>query len=991
MLLAADPVIGVNLDPIVDFGTALTFTDAFKTSRPWISHAYNTVTGVESFSGGGEVTVDEHGWPTQLNTFTNSSGQLIQQRISTLMFRDIGDKYPAGIYRAQWKGTGVVKWQFAAKKIERGVMPDGTHYALLDVTPRDAGISMRIESIDPADPIRDVHVWLPDYEGETFSGQIWTPDAEFSPFHPAFLESLEPFSVLRFMEWGDTNRSSLVNWSDRREFDDARQRGDERGVAVEYMIELANELQKDVWLNMPHQADDDFITNYATLVRDHLDPSLKVYVEYSNELWNGSFDAFKWITSKLPGGDSSQRWTITAAEIVRDFDLWSDVFSGQEDRMVRVVAGFTDVPQVTNSILSNMQGRFDAIAVGSYVTLNASDRASFSASTTADQILDRAFVNLENVTLDRVQQHSLLANQYSQNLDRQIDVLVYEGGQLLLPGTSNASYLQAIYDAQINPRMYDLYERLLVGLDQLGVDSFTHFTHVSKHTPMSTTGALRYQFEPVADAPKYLALVDAANGLFFAPTLTASPVTIVEGTDAFAIVPVDLSDPTSRPFTVEVTYSDGSALGLGADFGRVDNLVEYSMDEGQTWYVDTEVTVEPGVDGFLIRVPITDDQLVESLETFSLEVSGPAGSPSTAVVTILSDDLPSSDLESGLVAHWTFTSSNDGNVADEAPDGVVADIGKLFAGASIVDGSLKTDGKGRMRVENSTDINDGTFPRRTIGLSFTADDVLTRQVIFEEGGISRGLNIYVEGGKLFVGGWNVSVFQSGWSGTWLSTPISAGQSYHVALVLDGSTVVQPDSLVGYINGAEFGRGAGSQLWSHTDRIGIGGSNEQARFMTAPFTSISTKGLTGTIDDVRVYNRVLTDDEIVSLSNSSLGTQILSGSPEAELTFVPPIVSRTDLNRDGITSAADALVVINLLARNGYSDDFDVNSDGKLTAADALEVIVAVNSSPIPVSDIELDSSVAAEAGTKRLFSQDDVKRRDLALMELFADPPLTLF
>lgn len=50
-----------------------------------------------------------------------------------------------------------------------------------------------------------------------------------------------------------------------------------------YWISKSN--KKDIWINIPHAADDEYVTNLAKLIKDKLDPSLKVYVEYSNEVW----------------------------------------------------------------------------------------------------------------------------------------------------------------------------------------------------------------------------------------------------------------------------------------------------------------------------------------------------------------------------------------------------------------------------------------------------------------------------------------------------------------------------------------------------------------------------------------------------------------------------------------------------------------------------------------------------------------------------------
>ncbi len=63
----------------------------------------------------------------------------------------------------------------------------------------------------------------------------------------------------------------------------------DRGIAIEYAIDLANTLKTDAWFCMPHKASDEYIREFAKMVKERLDPSLKSYVEYSNEIWNWSF------------------------------------------------------------------------------------------------------------------------------------------------------------------------------------------------------------------------------------------------------------------------------------------------------------------------------------------------------------------------------------------------------------------------------------------------------------------------------------------------------------------------------------------------------------------------------------------------------------------------------------------------------------------------------------------------------------------------------
>src|SRR5205823_7580756 len=120
----------------------------------------------------------------------------------------------------------------------------------------------------------------------------------------------------------------------------------QNGIAPEYMIELCNELNADMWVNIPYLAQDDFTVNFAKMVRDNLRPGLKVYVEWSNEVWNPSpgFMTYQWAMRQIgvspTAPDAFYRFTQFVAQQTRHaFGLWTQVFAGQTNRLVRTVGG----------------------------------------------------------------------------------------------------------------------------------------------------------------------------------------------------------------------------------------------------------------------------------------------------------------------------------------------------------------------------------------------------------------------------------------------------------------------------------------------------------------------------------------------------------------------------------------------------------------------------------------------------------------------------
>ena len=82
--------------------------------------------------------------------------------------------------------------------------------------------------------------------------------------------------------------------------------------------------------------------------------------------------------------------------------------------------------------------------------------------------------------------------------------------------------------------------------------------------------------------------------------------------------------------------------------------------------------------------------------------------------------------------------------------------------------------------ESTDDLNLLTHNKRTISVSFKADNIdinQGKQVVYEEGGGSRGLNIYLHDGSLYVGAWHS--IEADWT-TFISTDeIEAGAWHHV--------------------------------------------------------------------------------------------------------------------------------------------------------------------------------------------------------------------
>ena len=98
------------------------------------------------------------------------------------------------------------------------------------------------------------------------------------------------------------------------------------------MIDLANTLHADPWLCIPHQATDDYVRQFATLLHSRLDPTLRPHIEYSNEVWNTGFSQTTWAIDRskalgleTPWGTPSLFYAQRSVELfeIMPGGLWS--------------------------------------------------------------------------------------------------------------------------------------------------------------------------------------------------------------------------------------------------------------------------------------------------------------------------------------------------------------------------------------------------------------------------------------------------------------------------------------------------------------------------------------------------------------------------------------------------------------------------------------------------------------------------------------------
>jgi hypothetical protein len=91
---------------------------------------------------------------------------------------------------------------------------------------------------------------------------------------------------------GEPVYPAVTQWSERKLPSDASQssmtsmNGKRDGWCWEYIIELANTIKRDIWINIHISCTEDYVRHLADMLKNELDPSLNIYVENSNEVWS---------------------------------------------------------------------------------------------------------------------------------------------------------------------------------------------------------------------------------------------------------------------------------------------------------------------------------------------------------------------------------------------------------------------------------------------------------------------------------------------------------------------------------------------------------------------------------------------------------------------------------------------------------------------------------------------------------------------------------
>ncbi|WP_124088136.1 hypothetical protein [Pseudogemmobacter humi] len=326
----SNPNLGLGLMGVHDWSPEQPFLDVMKTARPWIGHRPSAWGGMEEADLRAVGALDAGGWPLFIPPGLEAIGTVILTDLPE------GAMDTAGRYLVTWQGQGRLELRGRAANVA------GTEGRItFDFTPGPGLVEIRITATDPADPLRRIRVVREDRAALADAGEIFNPD---------FLARLHGVRLLRFMDWLATNDSTLAAPEDRPlpgDYTWAR-----HGVPVEVAVALANRLGADAWITVPHLAQDDLVREMAQVVARDLDPGLRAWVEFSNEVWNWQFRQAHWAEAEgLKRWGAEGAWvSFYALRATEVMEVWTGEMP--PERVVRVIATQTGWPGLEEAILT---------------------------------------------------------------------------------------------------------------------------------------------------------------------------------------------------------------------------------------------------------------------------------------------------------------------------------------------------------------------------------------------------------------------------------------------------------------------------------------------------------------------------------------------------------------------------------------------------------------------------------------------------------------
>jgi len=533
----ANTPLGINLNFLSYYDPEQPLLNIFKTTAITQSNpmAWSTRTRIMAETHEeAYLQLDSSGYPTTLTAsssdpnspqeFTQACALILRMRPSNA---GMGPPYRAGQYVVLYDGVGTIQVRMDAKMVSTSQTASGGRDVFDVATPTRNGVWICISDTNPKNHLRNIRVVKAEEESLLDQGQVFTP---------TFLDLLKNFRVIRAMQWLkiDEKPGPPGVWADRPQLSDAGW-GSGKGAPLEAVVSLCNALSADCWINFPVTADDDYITQAATLVHQQLGATQNVYVELSNEVWNGIYSQHQyavqqgealWPRAKNPFEANRNWYGMRTAQMC---DMWAQAWGGDFSRVHCVLGAFTVMPRsATDSLDCPLwsgapcyKHHITDVAIAPYVgwppqkipsdwrTADSSALvnyifAEFNAGQTGGYMTDA----VTGFSGGKLLWMSNWEGAYRQALaPYHLRLVAYEGGQSLqgVPGYPDGSnVVNAYIAANRDPRMADVYTKALESWKANGGETYVLYDDVYSPNKYGAWGLLESSMDnvsPLSSAP----------------------------------------------------------------------------------------------------------------------------------------------------------------------------------------------------------------------------------------------------------------------------------------------------------------------------------------------------------------------------------------------------------------------------------------------------------------------------------------------------------
>ncbi len=526
--------LGINVSPPQKMGSSIPFMDLFKISTGWVTSCefdwqHNRAidpgcTRQNSFNTKEKesVQLDGNGW---VRSLPSRNAPEIYTSVSSLW--TLPKTFPGGDYVVLYEGQGEM-----AVRGDVAVTRESPGRIEFHLNSPKRNLRLHITRTQAGNYIRNIRVIPKRYEANYRS----------QAFNPLYINKIRPFQVLRFMPWMQTVYQQEVNWNTRAKPTTAHYT-DTKGVPIEVMVDLSNQTNSSPWFNIPHKANDAYIQNFANLVKARLKPNKKVYIELSNEVWNGLYSATHYANQearklwpraypKMNAGTKKLLMAINwyGKRSTEMCDIWKRSFGGQKNRVVCVLSTYASSQRFGRELLDcplwkkgECGRKADAFAVGPYFGdymarienrgvinawanqgdggMNSIFREIFQGGLIKDQFPGGA---IDRAVQVRIKPNVALAKEYG------LPLIAYEGGQHLLrvdpPHTVKSKKLLDMFvKANRDPRMKQAYIRYLQAWRNNGGDLMVPFYGIGETDSRNFFSMLEHVGQPTS--PKYQAFM----------------------------------------------------------------------------------------------------------------------------------------------------------------------------------------------------------------------------------------------------------------------------------------------------------------------------------------------------------------------------------------------------------------------------------------------------------------------------------------------------